>query len=524
MIAAVRLSILLICSGALVADEPARWMQFLGRFHLVTLHLPIGLFAALVVVEMRTWWKRQSAPDGVRSPLVMLTAASSVVSVIFGLLLAQSGDYDADQLSLHQWLGIATAGISGVLVALDHRQRTVPGIRLAYNLTLVIGLILVTITGHLGGSLTHGQGFLTRYAPWHSSAIIPNGVPPESTPAVSPEPTVQPTSPTSEAPTVDEPMTQTEAPPVIAPTPIVAPTPVPAKTSGISFIHQIEPVLSERCYSCHGAEKQKGGLRLDSPAAIRSGGKNGVVFMAGHPEKSKLYTALVLPEDDDDFMPAKGGPLKPEQVALIKQWIASGASFDEVAPAGVPAAPVTANPGTVPTAKTPAQTNTGYDLLSSSLSAPDQRAVTALTTAGGIVRALSKDGKALEVNCSHLTAKLDDRLLQHIAKLGNNVLWLDVAGSTITGTQLTLLRSLPNLQRLHLEHTVIDDAALVQLLPLSKLEYLNLVATQVSDAGLYRLKGLASLRHLYLWQSKVTKAGSARMAADLPNCSVSSGP
>jgi len=518
MIALLRLSVLLSCASVLAADEPARWTQFLGRFHMVTLHLPIGMFVALAIVEMRTWYKRQLAPDGVRTPLVLVTAASSVISVIFGLLLGQSGDYDPDQLSLHQWLGIATAGLSGILVALDHRQRTVPGVRLGYHLTLAISLVAVTITGHLGGSLTHGRGFLTRYAPWTDSAAAPATLAPAS-PAPSPAPASA--EPMADEPIADEPMAPSEAPPVSAPTPIVAPapTPTPATTGSISFSRQIEPILGERCYSCHGADKQKGGLRLDSPAAIRSGGKNGVVLMAGQPDKSKLYTLLVLPEDHDDFMPAKGGPLKPEQISLIKRWIASGAAFDEAAPSAIPA-PATSAPART----SAAQTTTGYDQLSSTLATPDQRAVTALTAAGAVVRALSTDGKALEVNCSHLTAKLDDRLLQHLGKLGNNVLWLDVSGSSITGAQLTVLRLLPNLQRLHLEHTTIDDAALVQLLPLSKLEYLNLVATQVSDAGLYRLKNLAALRRLYLWQSKATKAGAARLAADMANCSVSSGP
>lgn len=88
---------------------------------------------------------------------------------------------------------------------------------------------------------------------------------------------------------------------------------------------KIKPVLHERCYACHGALKQEGGLRLDTAVAVRRGGESGAAIQAGEPEASELL-ARVSSTDMSVRMPPEGEPLKPEQIAAIRQWIADGAT------------------------------------------------------------------------------------------------------------------------------------------------------------------------------------------------------
>src|SRR5829696_4942435 len=71
----------------------------------------------------------------------------------------------------------------------------------------------------------------------------------------------------------------------------------------IDFAKQIKPIFAENCYKCHGAEKQKGKLRLDTVEAITKGGGEGKALEAGAPEDSPLYLRLVLPTGHDDVMP-----------------------------------------------------------------------------------------------------------------------------------------------------------------------------------------------------------------------------
>jgi mono/diheme cytochrome c family protein len=91
---------------------------------------------------------------------------------------------------------------------------------------------------------------------------------------------------------------------------------------------QVEPIFADRCYSCHGPEKQKDKLRLDSREAIEKGSKHGPVIKAGEPENSKVYERITLAPDHEDIMPAKGDALTAEQIKIIGDWIKAGAKFE----------------------------------------------------------------------------------------------------------------------------------------------------------------------------------------------------
>src|SRR5437667_1914718 len=78
----------------------------------------------------------------------------------------------------------------------------------------------------------------------------------------------------------------------------------------VDFARQIRPILEQNCVKCHGPEKQKAKLRLDSKEAALKGGKDGVIIVAGKAEKSEMYRRITLPKGDDDIMPNEGDPLK----------------------------------------------------------------------------------------------------------------------------------------------------------------------------------------------------------------------
>ncbi len=101
----------------------------------------------------------------------------------------------------------------------------------------------------------------------------------------------------------------------------------PAAAEPLVFESAVYPILNHYCESCHGPEKQKGKLRLDSLEAVMKGGENGPVVIPGDSKKSSLITRLLLPATDDDHMPPEGKPgPKPAELALIQFWIDRGAS------------------------------------------------------------------------------------------------------------------------------------------------------------------------------------------------------
>jgi hypothetical protein len=102
------------------------------------------------------------------------------------------------------------------------------------------------------------------------------------------------------------------------------------------FAHQVLPILKESCYSCHGPEKSKAGLRLDIKARALKGGENGPAIIPGNSAKSPLAVRLAS-DDDDERMPQKAARLSADKIQLIRDWIDQGAVWPETAAGADPA-------------------------------------------------------------------------------------------------------------------------------------------------------------------------------------------
>ena len=110
----------------------------------------------------------------------------------------------------------------------------------------------------------------------------------------------------------------------------VSKIPPASDKKGVTYEADIKPIFEKSCVKCHGAEKQKGKLRLDSLAATLKGGEDGKVIEAGNSAKSMLVHNVAHVGDEDMFMPPpdnkdKIQPLTKEQVGLIRAWIDQGA-------------------------------------------------------------------------------------------------------------------------------------------------------------------------------------------------------
>ena len=105
----------------------------------------------------------------------------------------------------------------------------------------------------------------------------------------------------------------------------------PASTQkDVTYAKDIKPILEKSCVKCHGAEKPKAKLRLDSLEAALKGSENGKVIESGNSAKSVLVHNVARIGDEDNWMPPKDNkakipPLTPEQVGLIRAWIDQGA-------------------------------------------------------------------------------------------------------------------------------------------------------------------------------------------------------
>lgn len=281
-----------------------------------------------------------------------------------------------------------------------------------------------------------------------------------------------------------------------------------AAETKVDFAKDIQPILQQTCVKCHGSEKQKGKLRLDSREAALKGGKAGPAFVASDAAKSEMVRRIMLPKGDDDVMPNEGEPLPKAQIDLIKDWINQGAVWPETAlvkDSTKPAAP----PGPV----LPADFKP---------SAAEQKAIATLAQKGIDVRPIAANLNWREANLRLLGTGVTDTVMAPLKDV-LGLVDLNLATTKITDAGLTHLKGLANLQRLHLELTGVTDAGLAHLKGLPNLTYLNLYGTKVTDKGLENLKNMKFLRNLYVWQTKVTTNGIKNLKASLPNVDVSTG-
>ncbi len=321
--------------------EPSSFVLFIGRFHPILLHLPVGALGMLCVFELICSTRRGEEKFGEASLLMLMVgAAGAVMAVMAGIMLSREGGYVGGNFTLHQTMGIL--GTSGVLIALVVRitamGRGSMELLNAYRALYFISFGIMGLGAHFGGNISHGNKFLTEHAP----AFIKNPMiamekfllgfveKPKTEPEPTPEPKTEPKVEPKAEPKVEPPTT----PPTPAPTPAT-----PASDEKLVFQHVILPVLTAKCNKCHSEEKSKGDLRMDTFEMAMKGGENGKNFVAGNLEESLSIARIMLPDSDDEHMPPEGkDQLTPEEIALLKWWVQQGASgTQKVSDAAFPA-------------------------------------------------------------------------------------------------------------------------------------------------------------------------------------------
>ena len=106
----------------------------------------------------------------------------------------------------------------------------------------------------------------------------------------------------------------------------VSKLPSASKQADVTYAKDIKPLFEKSCFKCHGPEKQKAKLRLDSLEAALKGGENAPNIVAKDSAKSTLVHSVARLVEDEAMPPeGKGEPLSKEQVGLVRAWIDQGA-------------------------------------------------------------------------------------------------------------------------------------------------------------------------------------------------------
>ena len=144
----------------------------------------------------------------------------------------------------------------------------------------------------------------------------------------------------------------------------------PSTNRKIDFEKDIQPVLSQKCYSCHGEDAQQSGLRLDKRQNALRGGDYGPVIIPGKSAESKLIRRLV--NGDGGLQMPPTGPLSDEEIGILRAWIDQGADFRIQVQDDAPAKPVDPKLAALITAARSGDTKAVGKLIAASARGPNE--------------------------------------------------------------------------------------------------------------------------------------------------------
>jgi uncharacterized membrane protein len=435
--------------------ERGELSQFFGRFHPLAVHLPIALLLLTAVLECAGLLANGKHLRASARFVLALSAVSAIVAVFLGWLLARSGGYEGTLVVRHMWGGASlAAALILCCVAREWSSKL-------YAAALLATVCLMVWTSDQGGKLTHGEGFLTEHMPGKLRGLL--GIP---------QPAGKHVSTKTEGSTSASLSTQHQA-------------------SIAFFASRVAPIFDDKCVQCHGPEKKKGKLRLDTFDYVMRGGKDGVVVKPGDPKTSELFRRITLPRDNKDAMPAEGKPgLTAAEVKVIEFWIAVGAS-QNLAPEEVLAAP------SLPPAKPVAPPLTA-DYR------PRSGQIAALETQLGVrlVPRSQNPHDGLILRTVSAPERCNDAVLVALRPVADLIIDAELARTKVSDAGLPTLGTFVNLRSVDLSYTAVTSRGLAPLGNLDKLESLNLTATDVDDQGVLPFRRKPGLRHLYLFATK----------------------
>lgn len=423
-------------------------LPLLGRMHPILVHLPIGILVFGIVLCFFPQREKNTFLPAIRLAF-LLGGIAALGAGISGFLQYQFEGFSWEDVQIHLFGGVFTALGSFGLFFHFRKSETIQNKSKAFALGL--GLIL-TVTGHLGGSLTHGESYFTEVLPPEIQSFFGIEIQPEKGPQLAEE-------------------TWEEA---------------------VFFSEVIQPILNQNCKSCHNPRNKKGELDLTSMKGLLVGGEDGLVLTAGDAQHSELFARLILPKADEKHMPPseKRQPSK-EEIALIESWIKAGGKADQtLAEAGisrkllepflqkneVPFYPITQMP------------------------AISADSLAQLKDYGFFAELIESGSGLLKVTCTNFP-QFQDSELQKLSLVRNRIAYLDLSGTQVTDAILDSLAGFVNLTVLKLNDTSISGKTLEPLSQLPNLKLLYLNKTAVNLGHMQQFASSQSLEKVFAFDT-----------------------
>ena len=445
--------------------------EFIGHFHPLVVHLPIGILIFTFILELIQLKSKTKFNQAILLGTFIGTAFA-IVSAIMGWLLSLDGGYDEKLLNNHQYAGWILCFFCILLVIVKmFFSANVYFDKLNKSLWSII-IIVLFLVGHFGGSITHGADYLSLDLSAGNKEV-------------------------KKALSIDS----------------ISALPPEKQAQVNTYEGLIYPLLDAKCIQCHNSEKKKGNLQLTSIDLILKGGKKGPALTAYNANQSLMIQRMLLDPANDKHMPPKGKPqLNNKEINLIYWWVQHGALVNDklgnallndtvknlIASKIVPAFPTLSLPQT---------------------SLVDSNKINTLKQLGLIVHPIAKGVGYVDLSAMN-AALLNDVQTQKISILDSHLVWLNLANTKITNKGIANLSSCKNIIKLNVAYTSLNDDAISLLNQFTKLSYLNIVGTSITDKGLAKLNLSNNFKSLYCWNTKITQSGVDQFRKRYPNIQI----
>lgn len=433
--------------------------DWLGRFHPLVVHLPVGIMVLASLAGLLLNKEKINSHSGIFRMVYLAGLLFSILSVLSGLSLAGQGAYDEVNLSLHKWSGISLMAFCLLLIWLARPS----GSKTLFRLVNGVTLFILTIIGHLGGSMTHGPDYL--FVQKDKMAGRENK---------------------------------------------------PVNDSTLILEELVFPILQSKCQRCHNDSARNGGLDISTVESFLSSNPGDPVIEAGEADKSELFKRVAMPANHPKFMPPNGQGLSYEEIRLLEWWIGLGAHANQRI-ADLPESPET---------DAFLENQFGLRSLSIDPLAGVQvvpassAALESLDKLGFAVRPVSAGLHLLDVVPKKSNQAITSEQINALLAVKEQIAWLNLAGTQLNDQALQSIGQMTNLRKLRLEKNQISDKGLVYLEGLVHLEYLNLFGNDLSDACIKSLATLKQLKELFIGETAVTDQGVQSLIQQIPGLEI----
>ncbi len=424
----------------------------IGRFHPLLVHLPIGIYFIFILLYVYNTYRSKPVLALSYNVILWIAAIITTLTAITGYILAPLKGYDIPSVSNHRISGITVSIWAWFVWYLFYASANSK----IKSISLVVLSAIIVITGHWGGSLTHGNNYLFyKNNPLQMDSIRQN--------------------------------------------------------KSLDSMHYykdiILPILKTNCASCHHQPISRAGWDMSTDSSLLIGGKYGSTIIKGDPENSELIKRISLPVESRKHMPPATMPaLRPMEIFILKHWIKSGANTEK----SIADADIDEQTKAILSAYTGILIKQEQQIKLPSLPTLPDSVLPSLKNKIGIVNLYSTESSLLDVSLIHFRGKKKSEIinaLQLLISYQEYIYVLDLAGLALESSDLKFIGDFKNLIKLNLSNNSIQDDGFNYLDKLAHLESVNLFNNPITDQSLEKLKTWPSLKNITLAETRITPSG-----------------